>query len=334
MNTIISELIHHGEISAKWLVMQVLPDGSLHNDNDDLGMYYKCIYPLRVAGYPHLASRMCDVVLEKFICQNADLHNKSGSKTSGKYTSEYCQIYPVGWVALGAFMTNRYEVFSRIMSGVDVLYFNDEVGSIRTKADTPNTLFDSNSAAMAIELYSLCDIKKAIQAAGFLEKLLLAQPDPENYFYSRMDNNGNVSTDLTTNPIYSAVDKHGIHQAYWFLGMPAAALLRLYMKTNEIKFLKLAMAYFDQATCLPSSLESPGSGKTMWAASILYRLTKDEKYLKIFTHIAECFFSWQRKDGLILPTWLEENSLTPKFNFDIVPEYIRWFYDTAAELAL
>jgi len=126
----------------------------------------------------------------------------------------------------------------------------------------------------------------------------------------------------------------GEKQAYWFLGLPCAALLHLYQKSSETIYLDQAKRLFDiLLSCGDPGFNAPGSGKSFWAASMLYRLTKEEKYLDACLKAMNYFTSMHQPDGTFLLPDMKPEEASAKFLFDVTPEYARWFLEVASELA-
>ncbi len=335
LNALSHELVLRARRSLRWIESQTAADGTLANCDSDLGCYYKCVYPLRIGGYPEVASRILNRVLELHGTDDGDLRNSLERKTSGTYTSKYCQIYPNGWIMLGAYFQGHFDVFRRLIGGAAAHYYDEERGTFRACAFPRQDLFDVNSAAMATELFALCDLPKARRAADFLARHIDGQPDPDHWYYSVVDKDFHYVTDLKPGELfYTAVKKGEKNQAFWFMGMPCAALLQLYEITGETVHLETAKKFFDAfLSCGEPAFCGAGSGKAFWSSSILYRLTGEKKYLDACLKLKDFFFDIQQPDGTFLLSGMTPQDLVPKFLFDTIPEYARWFLEVAAELA-
>jgi hypothetical protein len=335
LNALTNELVEKAQLSLKWMKSQIAEDGTLAFCENDLGCYYKCVYPLRIGGYPELASSVLNKILELHATEDGDLRNSPERRTSGTYTSKYCQIYPNGWIILGAYFQGRFDVFRHLMDGAVKNLYDPQMGTFYASAFPKNELYDVNSAAMATELFALCDIPKARKAADFLIRHIESQPDPDQWYYSVVDKQFRYVTDLKPNELfYTAVKKGEKNQAFWFFGMPCAALLQLYELTGESKYLEAARKYFDEfLSCGEPAFCGAGSGKAFWSSSILYRLTGEKKYLDSCIRLMDFFFGIQQPDGTFLLSGMTQKDMVPKFMFDTIPEYARWFLEVAAELS-
>ena len=186
MQAFIEELYDRAHLGAEWLVAQVGEDGSLPCA-DDLGIYYKCVLPLRLAGCSVEAAKVLHKIMSRFYRPDGDLRNSAEDKATGNFTANFCNLYPNGWIIQGAFLLGEFDVVRKLMAGVMNLYWDEEMGSPRSTVGTGPERYDVTSAAMALELFLLTDPPRARRPAEFLIRLLDEQPDPQNWFYSRVE---------------------------------------------------------------------------------------------------------------------------------------------------
>ncbi len=329
-----SELLRRGRLAAGWMAGQVDENGALPCKGD-LGAYYKCVYPLRMAGYSLQASRMLECIMHLHYRNDGDLRNSDEQKASGNYTSHFSQVYPNGWIIQGAFLLGRFDIVRKLLKGVMDNYYDEEMGTFRSSCRPRVEQFDVNSAATALEVFLLTDIEKAKRAADFLLRLLYNQPDPENWFYSRVRKPFTyITTPDPRSATYSAIRIGEEKQALWFLGLPCAALVQLYDYTGEARYLEAAERFF--ATFL--SVGEPAycwitSGKSAWAAAMLYRITREKRYLTTLRTLTDFLISLQQEEGFFLVPGMTAEEMGPKLLFDLAPEYVRWFLDIAADLS-
>lgn len=332
----VAELAQRGTKAAEWVANNL--DGEGNVPGKSLGNAYKCVYPLRITGYPAQASKLLDCIIRRYLTENGDLRDSKESKTNGTYTSYFCQVYPNGWIALGAFWLNCFDAFRTLMQGLMNNYYNEEMGSFRSACDPLTDEYDVTSAAMAAELFLLTDMEKAKRAGDFLIRHLENQPDLNKVYYARVDASFNyIKEPNRKSEVYSHVKIGAEGQALWFMGMPIPVLTMLYEATGEQRYMDGALRFFDAyMSCGDVIYRTPSSGKALWGASMLYRITQDKKYLDVARGIADYFLSLQRDDGHFD---LEPPAATPteaknwKLLFDATPEYARWFHEVSAELS-
>lgn len=128
------------------------------------------------------------------------------------------------------------------------------------------------------------------------------------------------------------INKSEPDQLYFMLGYPAAFLALLYEKTNDKKYLDLAKFYLDTAlACAENLYQSNFSHKVAWAASILYKLTEEKKYLGVIQQISQHFLKQQSINGL----WFVNNENKDYVTaYDQSAEIACWFLDIAKNLKL
>ena len=333
MERYIKVLEERGLLSANWVLHELLEDGSLPV-NGDIGCYYKPIAPLSQAGYGAEASKLLKHVMELFYKEDGDLRDADGRKGSGTYSNNCCQVYPNGWFALGAVALGQYDIYKKICDGIINNYFDEEMGAIRTKCfPEKSEEYDVVSASLCAETFILYDLPLAEILCDFLIKML--DQDDKNYFFSVATKPFKIKAIANDeeNP-YGWVDYNKPGQYYYYFGLPSIALAKVYEISGKEKYLEASKEYYERfLSCGENALRAPGSGKGFWASSILYRLTGEEKYKKACMSLMEYFCAAQRGDGSFLMPGMSEADLTQKMNYNLIPEYSRWFYEVAAELS-
>jgi hypothetical protein len=334
MEKYIQLLEERAQLSVKWILHDLQPDGSL--PVEDLGCYYKPIFPLRSAGRTAEASTLLRHTMRLFYKEDGDLRDANGRKGSGTYANNCCQVYPNGWVALGAMLLGQFDIYKKLCDGIINNYYDEEIGAIRTMCyPKKSEEYDVVSSALCAEVLALYDLPKAERLCDFLIQML--DQHDETYFYSVATKPFAIKAvaDQKLNP-YGWVDysQSGPGQYYYYFGMPSVALAQIYEITGKEKYLAASEEYYARfLSCGEEGLRAPGSGKSFWAGAILYRLTGKEQYKKACLALMDYFFKAQRGDGSFLLPHMTEADLTPKQNYNLIPEYARWFFEVAAELS-
>ena len=334
MHKYTEETLRRANLTADWLLNEYDEHGT-NIRTPDLGAYYKCVYPLRCSGNAYKASLVLKKIMELFCTETGDLRNSADQKTREPYTSRFSQTYPNGWIVLGAELLGQRDIVLRLNQGMVDNYYDEIMGTYRTCAQPRSELFDVCSAGSAVLCQMITDMPRAQRTADFLIKLIDDQPDPDNYFYNVVDKDFAYQTQFDPKyPIFTAVTYGKSGQATWMLGFPSAALAKLYQATGNELYLEYSIKYLDAFLKIgDSAYSSYGSGKAMWAASMLYRTTKDKRFETVCLKLLDFFFSIQEDDGSFdVPPTDDPEFAGYLTVFDLTPEYLRWFIDVAAEL--
>jgi hypothetical protein len=162
----------------------------------------------------------------------------------------------------------------------------------------------------------------AIAAGNYLCKTIKNQPHVETHFYLRFDKKDAPITDFPKDKaLFYAIDKIEPMQLHFMMGYPSAYLAMLYKITNEKRFLLAAKEYLDfSLSCDNSVFKCSFSHKIAWAASIIWSITKEEKYLIAIDKIVNYFISTQCDNGI----WYEGSDIDTQY--DQSSEIACWFF--------
>jgi len=314
------------------------PDkGGNYSDTDDLGCYYKSIYPLRVVGETIAAAKGMNFVVSRFMSPEGDLFNTETNRTSGSYTPNFCQLYPNMWLMRAAVAMCWYRLYQKIL-GFLLKYRDPETGGFYATVMPPTKVIDSNATGLG----ALCcllggRVKLAVESADFVLKMLEAQP-PGDKFYTRWEKDKGYQTDISgveeKARKYYYIDAKEPAQAYWCWAWPMNSLIGLYEYTNEKRFLTGAIKIYDfLASSHPNAFGYATAGKGGWGSSMLYRITGDKRYLKTALSQMEWIINHQHKDGYMMGEnvhSIEEQPL--RTTYDFTADFSTWLVDTPIEI--
>jgi len=103
----------HLEETAKkatgWLASRMTPLGNykgnqapdkdgIYTDTDDIGCYYKSVYPLCEAGQARAAGLLMTHVVKRFQSPEGDFFNTPEVRSSGSYDPIFCHLYQNAWL--------------------------------------------------------------------------------------------------------------------------------------------------------------------------------------------------------------------------------------------
>ena len=322
---------------ARWLASHQREDGRF-GDEEDINGYYKCAYSLRVAGEPAASGRCLDRIVSRYMTSDGDFMNDTadpGHRTVGNYTARFCQIYPNFWILRAACVLNRFDVADKVFSFL--LTCQDEAsGGVYYQVNRESGLFESNATACVCVsglLRGRLDIAK--KAADALLRWKGLQKDAERFYIRWNPGDGLRTAEFDeADKKFFVVDSTQAAQLYWLVGLPMAALAKLYQVVGERKYLECSIALYDfLMSCNPDVFGSPPIGKLGWGSAILYRITGDTRYLETNRKITRYYLDTQHKDGYWLaPAYKTVEEQPLKQTTDWTGEFCAWLSDYQAEL--
>ena len=176
--------------------------------------------------------------------------------------------------------------------------------------------------------------KLAIIGGDFLIRMMDKQPDPTKYHIRWMPGQGLITGYPKDRAKYYVIDASQPAQYYWQAGLPMCVLAQLYGFTGEDRFLKGAIKYYDfLISCHSDVTCTAPAGKVSWGSSLLYRHTKDKRYLRTAQAVLEFILDIQQKEGwMLLPEYSSFEQQPIKITYDNTSEFSCWLTDCAIEL--
>lgn len=315
--------------ASRWLVSQQKNDGAFRTIND-ITAYYKAPWAFTCVGNLSAAYLTLDFIKTNLMKENGDFGN-AGTKSQDVYMREY-YIYPNGWIVMAAHRLGRFDIslpgFRFILN-----FFNETNGGCCTKqeynAGDSNEVDIISTANFGLTCLYLGYLKKAIHAGECLLKFIEIQPKPEKFFYLRINNNGELITDIPNKNVrFYVIDFSLPDQDYFHIGYSAAFLSKLFTATKMEKYLEGAIKYlkvifpYQEKVCL-----SLKSGKIGWCASLLYSITREIKYLDISKMVINTLASSQ-KEGC----WTLKHNQPLYCTLDATSEFIIWLNEISANI--
>lgn len=307
----------------------------------DLQGHYKALYFALSVGDMPKAAKFREIICNKFLRSDGDFRQDEDCKGFKLFPclppNRY--IYPNGWIVVGL---QRLGLYGHAAKGMDfMLRFQDE--------NTGGFFHSFNPATKEIDNSSVCcsctssaglaclacgRTENALKAGDFLLKLLELQPEPEKYFFSCMNPDGTLYTDVFRSEnqwdpkgrkqkCLSAVGD-GLNELTWLIGKPSKFLAKLYAATGEKKYLEGAIKAFDFFHHLDKNAwKNYASCKTMWSAAELYRLTGERRFAETAMKIADFFCESQTPSGVWLHSlWYKSEEEQPlSMTMDIMFEF-------------
>jgi len=307
----------------------------------DVQGHYKSLYFWLAIGNMQRAGQHKKFICDKFLRSDGDFRTEDNFKGFGSfpYSPPNQYIYSNGWIISGLQKLGCYDVAQK---GVEfILRFQDEkLGGFyctfdTTKKEVTRKLMDSSSTASACLALLTCGrIKEAKRGGDFMLRLIESQPEPDKNYFSCMQPDGKIYTDIFGKENQWETDgrkqkclsaeSDAMQELTWLIGKPTKFLTKLYMATGEDKYLEGAKWGFDFFCKLEKGAwTNYASCKTMWVGGDLYRITGEQRYAEAAFRITDHYCATQSESGTWVHTlWYADESQQPlPVTMDITFEY-------------
>ena len=305
-------------------------DGSFQLPVEDLACYYKAPYLLYISGKIQEANHLLNYIQRAFGRKNGDFTTSPDLKSVNANFIEYW-AYVNAWIALTAQKMGRFEVGYRAYNYLQS-YYHPRHGGFTTQkpyGQSDNSLDVLTTAHLGLVALYFGDLKKAITAGHLIQTFLSLQPNLQDGFYLRLQDNGELITIFPEDSsFFFQVNVTHPNQAYFMLGYPIAFLGKLFAATHDSRYVDTAKEYLEFLfTCQGNLRSFHYSHKVAWGAAILASITKDERYTELAKHLADFLVQTQTPDGRWLP---DEPAYT---YFDQTAEIGIWMREISHELS-
>jgi hypothetical protein len=292
-------------------------DGSFGEEGLDLSEYHKALIALQVCSYSNSAKRHCDWIRKNGIRSDGDFGPRR------KNYEDYGYTYPNSWLVMGAHQFGHFDIS---LKGMEFLmdFWDSKSGGFYSRitkrdADTEQDLIYVSFCGLAA-LYT-GNIDVATSVGCWMRTIMNQQPHfPERLYtiYSRASGL-EVSPEPGKELRYVVVQNAKRYQRFFQPGAGAAFLANLFWATGEKEWLDLAKEYMRFAEGASEYLlSSLGAGKVAWAASLLYTITRENRYKELAIRIGDNLIKAQSRKGF----WRAPGSKSP--SVAVTAEMITW----------
>lgn len=307
----------------------------------DLQGHYKSLYFALSVGDMEKSAMFRELVCGRFLRSDGDFRMDEDCKGFKLFPclppNRY--IYPNGWLVVGL---QRLGLYGQAAKGMDfMLRFQDEsTGGFFHSFDPVKKEIDRSSiccsctSSAGLACLACGRIETACRAGDFLLRLLELQPQPAKYFFSCMNPDGTLHTDVFRSEEQwdpkgrkqkcLSFSADGLNELTWLIGKPSKFLAKLYSATGDKRYLAGAIKLFDMFQLLhPNAWRNYASCKTMWAGTELYRITGENRFAETALKIADFFCESQTDEGVWLHTlWYKSEKEQPlSMTMDITFEF-------------
>ena len=299
--------------------------GEFPRSRPALDDYYKVLSAFQVGGHNDAANRLCQWIRTRGMTPEGDFGPK------GEGASGYSCAYFNAWVILGAQRLGQLDIATR---GIHFLltFQDEETGGFFS--DPSERGAETRQDLMVVSLCGLACLsmgktREAFGAAGWLKNLMEAQPEFPKKLHTVYSRHNGLHTAFDPGEAlrHVVVADSRTDQAFFNPGIAAGFLCRLFQASRERKWLDLAIEYMRFAEGASDELfRLIRAGKVGWAASLLFRVTGEQKYRAMALRIGDNLIRLQSRQGY----WSGVGQQTP--NYDSTAERVVWM-DEIAQVA-
>ena len=319
----------------------------------DLQGHYKAPYFWAAVGDMEMAGRHRKIIAERFLQTDGDFRSTPRRKGFFEFP---CTVpnqygYSNGWIISGMQKLGAYELVQKGLKFI--LRLQDPVtGGFYASFDVDknevnkNLLDSSSTSSAGMACLMSGRLEEAGRAGDFILRLFELQPEPDRYFFSCMNSDGVLHTDVFDSEDKwdpegrkqkcLSVEADGLEELTWLIGKPTKFLARLYTATGEKRYLDAARwAFFFFHKLHQNAWLNYASCKTMWAGAELYRISKERVFAETALKILDFFCETQTESG----TWVHslwyrsEEEQTFCWTADITFEFGAEISDVICDLA-
>ena len=287
-------LVEARDNGCEFLKQHLHQDGSFGDGT--VQEYYKVAVAFQVCGLSQEANRLLNWVRHNGITSNGDF----GPRTV--FTDGYSYAYFNTWIVIGAARLGQFDIARK---GMDFLmsFYDRESGGFYSdptarQPDTMQDLWVTSGCGQAALYTSRLDVARGV--GRWMNRMMDEQPNYPEEMYTVMTPGGGLVTDVDPcDPIrYVLVNATEGDQYFFHPGIAAGFLARLYQATGEALWLTLSTEYMrfaENATDYMYRLLR--AGKVMWAAAVLWTLTREGKYRDIAIKVGRNIVDSQHAEG-------------------------------------
>lgn len=311
------------------LATVVQPDGSFGADAREMTCYHKSAYLFGLAGRNAEANRMLSFIKRRYLRPDGDFMLDATHKRDKVDYNEITWGYSNGWFALAAHRLGRFDISWPAYRYLQSHFHQGTGGYTMTRPSDPRHPIIELLATAHVGMLALYlgDQEKALAAAALARRFVDVQSGAIPVLYLCMNAAGDLIRDYPEEQApYYALDLTRPGQFYFTVGYAAAFLANVHLVTGEKSHLDAARRYIEVGTSATGVYDTHFSHKLAWGASLLYRITREEKYEDIALRITKVMLGMQGADGL----WFGDQP--PHIAYDQSAECAIWLRTIPAEL--
>lgn len=304
---------------ATYLLNTQLPDGSVPGSHLGAGSYWGTSIALQVSGHSNAANRLLNWVRNKAFTSEGDFG------PSPQRDQAYYYAYFNSWLIEAA---SRMGQFDLAQKGMDFMmrFWDPESGGFYSSPternpETKQDLWIVAGCGRAAIYAGRLDVAKAV--GHWMKTLMKTQPNYPSQMFTVYNRLNGLYTSADPNDRFRYVLNQNAtrDESFYHPGIAGGFLARLYQATGDTEWLELAMDYMRFAEGASDYLfRILRAGKVGWAASILYTITRENKYRDMAVRVGNNLINLQSVDG----NWSGVEKITDTPNSTITAEMVIW----------
>ncbi len=276
-----------------WLEANFDGDGSCRIDPEDARYYMKTPYLMTMAGLREKGARVAQRVMTRFVGDSGDLVSSAPLEN---------RIYAMGWLALGAVVTERFDLAHILADRLEHYQDRQSGGIVLADEDAGEEVAEvcfSGGAGMA--LAAAGRLEAARKMADTFEALIVEQGEA-GCFYNRFRRDGSVLARKAGSEWEKAYDLQEDEQRPANYATVVNALVWTARALREQGYLRAARRYVDLVYRHRRNPAQFGRAtKFGWSMLNLYAETGDTDLLERTRELGEVLVAKQSPDGLWNP---------------------------------
>lgn len=331
MHNLVEQLTASAHRGVAWMLAQQRADGSFCAAADGIGSYYKVPCALAVAGEWRAAQRLLTWVAAHHFTSDGDF--RAPERKAHEPLHEAWPAYANAWLIQGAHRVGRWDLSLKGMAYL-ARWQAPQGGYYALEGDR-KFLEPVGMAWGGLAALTTGHLTAAQMAGDRLTHLVALQPDLTRFYY-RMDDNGNLLTDVPAEAALNYyIDAGKTKQIYYNPGIALIFLCHLYRATATDRYLQAARAILAFTNrCAADVHRFPPSGKLGLGCALLYALTGDPQARQAALNVGAYLVETQSSDGVWrLPNEEPYASLKNRESFDVLLDITAEFSTFLLEMA-
>ncbi len=297
MTDMANEYRQAADRALDFLAAHVDDDGRSRINPNDPGLHFKLPYVFAYGDRRRLALRVLDHIERNLLADDGSFKDNQFNGPASAF------LYQAGWLAWSSAALGRFDLARRIARRA-IQEQDPNLGGFWNETHQGREQGVLNSSSAAAGCAAAGELKAAELAAGFMDRLIDLQPEPDRRFHFGFYADGEVITDSDAEPGRNYFDLNGPCRPAMF-ATAIAGLTWLGRQTDDVRHFDLARTYANVILSHRGQpWTSPFASKTGWAILQLNVNRPDPALTAYAESVGQRFLQLQQEDGSVdLTVW-------------------------------